>query len=173
MAKYMFLLLAIFYIITAPITFAAETKDQDITTDAKNYQRAYNLCSPASHKKTIEQCNYSKLVESIYILCMRKSGYNEDLETIPDNNYSNYFRTHNICTNSANSEAQKECKYNELYQKHYTACMEELGFNSHGERIKSAEKKIEQDDNPTSPAKGRKLQSDTGVGARKFFDLFL
>lgn len=156
-------LLVIFYMLTAPIAWAKED-------DAKNYARAYKFCSPAAHKKTIEQCHYYKMVEDLYTSCMHQSGFQEDSDIIAGDNYKSYLKTHNICTNSANSSAQKICNYGDVYKEHYTSCMEELGFNSQGDSIK---------DNGAKPGQNldnlklkKNSQNDFGTGARKFFDLF-
>ena len=140
--------------------------------DAKNYKRAYNFCSPAAHKKTIEQCHYYKMVEDLYTACMHQSGFQEDSDSIAGDDYKSYLKTYNICTNAANAEAQKQCKYGEVFQGHYNSCMEELGFNPQGDSIKDSDTKSSNDtENKTT--KGKDNQNDLGVGARKILDLFL
>ena len=130
--------------------------------ETKDYSRAYNICSPMAHKKTIEQCHYSKMVENFYIICMHKNGFREDDNLSSKNYYKKYMQSHEECTNSANDSAQKECGYGNVYKTHYNTCMLELGFNGNGEKtISSQTENI------------KKNSADTRSIMSKFIDSFL
>ncbi len=120
----------VFYIAFSSSGYAEE----NIT---KDYTRAYNYCSPIARQKTIEKCNYGKMVEKSYLDCMYKGGYREDDDMSKEGYYKAYMESHKKCNLSANYAAKEECNYGKVYQVQYNICMLEIGFNADGDKIAS------------------------------------
>jgi hypothetical protein len=122
------ILLVLFFIIGPSFASAYDANE--------NFYRAYNLCTSAAQKKTIKECNYPRMVEGYYMNCMQENGYGESSMINGKEDYANYLKIHNLCSNIANNNAQKKCNYSVRYNKYYNKCIVGNGFNSDGEQIK-------------------------------------
>lgn len=158
-------ILILLAITTTQIAQAAQDED------TKNYYRAYNICSPTAQTQTMNSCNYVRLVENNYIACMNKNGYGESDEINPKHYKTKYLTTHQACTNSANSQAQRQCNYGPIYQDFYNKCMAEHGFNAQGERKSQAGTPAQEED---TDQKKKYRRTDEGESPlAKFFESIL
>lgn len=112
----------------------------DEAEDYQEYYSAYNICSPAAHSITRQECNYSNVFQKHYVNCMYGKGYGDDSDATSKDYYKGYFATHNQCSIVADRAAQKYCGYRTLYYKHYNSCMRKYGFDENGEKIPDSER---------------------------------
>lgn len=104
--------------------------------DYSEYYKAYDICSPAAHFLTRQECNYSNIFQNFYVDCMHQKGYGDDSDITDAGYYEGYMKAYNQCSSVADRSAQKQCGYGTLYYNHYNDCMTKHGFDKYGEKIR-------------------------------------
>lgn len=113
-------------------------------SDRAAYMAVYNICSPAAHNITRQQCHYGVVYEKYYQECMEEYGYQENTELDPAN-YQHYIKAHHYCGAQAENQTQTQCQYGQNYYKHYMRCMAKYGFDAQGELIGKGKEPVPED----------------------------